>query len=77
MIKGLSRARQVEGASVFCAGVGTDDEGHLITAGGRVLEVVGTGPDLSTARWRAYEALGHLRWSGSFHRTDIAKEVYA
>ena len=37
---------------------------RLVTAGGRVLEVVGRGPDLPTARARAYDAVGHLRWPG-------------
>ena len=35
-----------------------------MTAGGRVLEVVGPRPDLATARARAYDAVGHLRWPG-------------
>lgn len=75
VIEGLDAAQAAEGATVFCAGVATDDEGRLVTAGGRVLEVVGRGPDLPTARARAYASLGHLRWPGAFHRTDIASEV--
>lgn len=75
VVEGLAEARAAEGATVFCAGVGLDDDGRLVTAGGRVVEVVGRGPDLATARSRAYAALGHLRWPGSFHRTDIASEV--
>jgi phosphoribosylamine--glycine ligase len=74
-IEGLDAARSVEGVTVFCAGVGTGQDGGLVTSGGRVLEVVGRGPDLSTARSRAYEAVGHLKWPGAFHRTDIASEV--
>jgi phosphoribosylamine--glycine ligase len=74
-IDGLDAARGVEGATVFSAGVAMGEDGALVTAGGRVLEVVGRGPDLPTARSRAYEAIGHLRWPGAFHRTDIASEV--
>jgi phosphoribosylamine--glycine ligase len=74
-ITGLETAREVEGVTVLCAGVAADDDGTLITAGGRVLDVIGRGPDLATARSRAYEAVGHLRWPGAFHRTDIANEV--
>jgi phosphoribosylamine--glycine ligase len=55
--------------------VAASDDGDLITAGGRVLDVVGRGPDVPQARARAYEAISHLRWPGSFHRTDIASEV--
>ena len=75
VIEGLDAARGVHGAIVFCAGVALGDDARLVTAGGRVLEVVGRGPDLPTARSRAYAALGHLRWPGAFHRTDIASEV--
>ena len=35
----------------------------------------GSGPDLATARQRAYTAVGHLQWPGIHHRTDIANEV--
>jgi phosphoribosylamine--glycine ligase len=73
-VAGLRAASQVEGVDVLCAGV-TDEDGSLVTAGGRVLDVVGRGPDVSTARARAYEALGHLSWPGMHHRTDIAREV--
>jgi len=74
-IEGLAAARAVEGVTVFCAGVAAREDGALLTAGGRVLDVVGQGPDLATARARAYTALGHLRWPGAFHRSDIASEV--
>jgi len=75
VIEGLDAARGVHGAIVFCAGVALGDDARLVTAGGRVLEVVGRGLDVPTARSRAYAALGHLRWPGAFHRTDIASEV--
>jgi phosphoribosylamine--glycine ligase len=74
-IEGLEDAQGIDGVTVFCAGVADDDAGRLVTAGGRVLNVVGRGPDVPTARSRAYTALGHLRWPGTFHRTDIASEV--
>lgn len=74
-IEGLAAAAAVAGATVLSAGVASGDDGALVTAGGRVLEVVGQGPDLATARTRAYEAIGHLSWPGTFHRTDIASEV--
>jgi phosphoribosylamine--glycine ligase len=76
-IEGLDAARAVDGATVLLAGVGTDGEGRLCTKGGRVVNVVGQGPDIATARARAYESLGHLSWPGLHHRTDIAREVSA
>jgi len=71
-IEGLDAAAAVDGVTVFCAGVGRDDAGRLVTAGGRVLNVTGQGPDLAEARRRAYEAVAHLSWPGLHHRTDIA-----
>ena len=70
-IEGLDDAAAVEGVDVLCAGVADGPDG-LVTAGGRVLEVVGRGPDLAAARSRAYEAVGHLSWPGLHHRSDIA-----
>lgn len=74
-IEGLEAACAVDGVTVLCAGVARGEDGGLVTAGGRVLEVVGHGADLAAARDRAYTALGHLRWPGIFYRTDIAREV--
>jgi phosphoribosylamine---glycine ligase len=70
-IEGLDEARSVDGVDVLCAGVADGPEG-LVTGGGRVLEVVGRGPDLATARERAYEAVGRLSWPGLHYRSDIA-----
>jgi phosphoribosylamine--glycine ligase len=72
VIEGLDSAAAVDGAAVFSAGVGIDGEGRLVTAGGRVLNVIGRGRDLPSARAVAYEALGHLSWPGLHYRTDIA-----
>jgi phosphoribosylamine--glycine ligase len=44
----------------------------VVTSGGRVLSVVGTGDDLAAARAGAYEAVGRIRLRGGRHRTDIA-----
>ena len=76
-IAGVEQARAVEGATVLLASVGEGDGGALTTAGGRVVDVVGQGPDLGAARTVAYQSLGHLSWPGLHHRTDIASEVTA
>jgi phosphoribosylamine--glycine ligase len=75
VIEGLDEARAVEGATVFCAGVGAGPDGELRTAGGRVLAVTGQGADLAEARQRAYEAVGRIAWPGMHHRTDIASRA--
>ncbi len=74
-IEGLDAARAVPNATVYCAGVGVDEDGHLVTAGGRVLNVIGRGPDIAAARATAYATLSHLHWRGMHHRTDIAEEI--
>ncbi len=74
-IDGVDAARRVPGATVHCAGVAMGDDGSLVTAGGRVLNVIGRGPSIAEARASAYSAIGLLRWPGIHHRTDIAKEI--
>ena len=49
-----------------------DDDGAIVSSGGRVLSVVGTGADLSAARRAAYDLLGSIRLPGGFFRSDIA-----
>ena len=69
-VGGLDEA--AEGASVVQAGTAARRRGRVVSAGGRVLAVVGTGADLAAARERAYARLARIELEGSFHRTDIA-----
>ena len=73
VILGLDQAQAAEGVTVFCAGVGEDDQGNLLTAGGRVLAVTGQGSTLAQARERAYAAAELITWPGKHCRSDIAK----
>lgn len=75
VIEGLDRAREVDAVTLFFAGVDADDEGHLITAGGRVLAVTGQAATVGEARDRAYRAVGEISWPGMHHRGDIASEA--
>lgn len=77
VIEGLADARSVDEVAVFCAGVAADDRGRLVTAGGRVVNVVGRGPDPAVARARAYDALARVRWPGLHHRRDIGPSATA
>ena len=54
------------------AGTRRRDDGAIVSAGGRVLSVVGTGADLAAARDAAYARAGSGRPAGRHHRTDIA-----
>jgi phosphoribosylamine--glycine ligase len=49
-----------------------DDEGRLVASGGRVIDVVATGPTLDAARDAAYRAVEEIQLDGGHHRTDIA-----
>ena len=51
--------------------------GNLVTAGGRVLSVCGSGPTLAEARDCAYRALALISWPGLQHRNDIAAAAAA
>jgi phosphoribosylamine--glycine ligase len=75
VIEGVDEASALPGVTVFCAGVGSDDRGRLVTAGGRVLDVTATGATIAEARARAYAAVDCIRWPGMRYRTDIASET--
>ncbi len=70
-ITGLSKAEDLPNVKVFHAGTATVD-GQIVTKGGRVLGVTAWGSDLRSARDRAYEALGLIRFEGAQYRRDIA-----
>ena len=57
---------------VLHAGTARRDDGEVVSSGGRVLSVVGTGADLAAARARAYELMQSIRLPGSHFRGDIA-----
>src|SRR5436309_2712200 len=69
VIEGLDRAREVPGASAYCAGVAQEPStGRLVTAGGRVLAVAGMPGEQEKARRVAYEAITHISWPGMQYR---------
>jgi phosphoribosylamine---glycine ligase len=60
-----------EAEGVLHAGTARRDDGTIVSSGGRVLSVVGTGADLSAARTHAYDILRSIRLPGSHFRSDI------
>ena len=50
-------------------------DGQLVTAGGRVLTVVGRGPDYREAIEVAYRAASCIRFEGMQFRTDIGRKM--
>jgi phosphoribosylamine---glycine ligase len=68
-ISGLEKAG--ESVTVFHAGTKQTEKG-IVTSGGRVLGVTGTGRTLEEARARAYAAVERIRFEGAHYRRDIA-----
>ena len=71
VITGIEAAEALDGVHVIQAGTALDGE-DLVTAGGRVLAVIGTGADVAAARAAAYRGVGEIAFDGAQHRTDIA-----
>jgi len=70
-IIGAERAGETH-AYLLHAGTARDAKGALVSAGGRVLNAVGSGPDVAAARARAYELAGTVSLRGGWYRRDIA-----
>jgi len=71
LITGLDAAMR-NGSMIVHAGTARNSQVGLISAGGRVLTVVGLGEDIDEARSRAYESIAEIRLDGAFYRHDIA-----
>ncbi|HLA82320.1 MAG TPA: phosphoribosylglycinamide synthetase C domain-containing protein, partial [Thermoleophilia bacterium] len=71
VIRGLAEAAALPGVEVFHAATAWA-AGDLVTSGGRVLTVTGTGDSFSQARARAYAGVDAVRFDGAQHRSDIA-----
>jgi phosphoribosylamine--glycine ligase len=68
-ISGLGAANRAD-VKVFHAGTRIDGS-DIVTDGGRVLCVVGTGSSVRAARDAAYAGVSKISWDGAFYRTDI------
>ncbi len=71
VIEGLDDAAKVDGAHVLHAGTKCLENGSIVTSGGRVLNVVGTGESFEDARTRAYAAAAKIHFEGMQLRRDI------
>jgi phosphoribosylamine--glycine ligase len=74
LVEGLAEAPAVPGVEVLHAGTALR-EGRVVTAGGRVLSVVGHGATLAEARAAAYAGMQRIEFPGMHYRTDIAAQV--
>ena len=71
-IAGLEEAGAVGGVMVLHAGTAVNEQGEVVTNGGRVLSVVANAPSLQEARELAYRAGDLITWEGKTYRNDIA-----
>jgi phosphoribosylamine--glycine ligase len=74
-IEGVEDA-EASGALVFHAGT-AERSGRLLTNGRRILNVIGVGDDIGSARAAAYEGVGRISFDGMKYRTDIAARAEA
>ena len=77
VILGIDEAEQIEGVTVFHAGTAKNFDDELVTAGGRVLNVVALGDSFDEAREKAYEACDLINFEGKQYRSDIGKRAAA
>jgi phosphoribosylamine--glycine ligase len=70
-ITGVEEAQALEGVTVIHAGTARRSDGTLVTDGGRVLGVVGTGASLEDALDRAYDGADTIDFDGKTLRRDI------
>ncbi len=73
-VSGLAQAAALESVRVFHAGTRLDGD-RVVTAGGRVLTIVGEGPSYQHAMDRAYAGVDRIRFSGAFSRSDIGRKA--
>jgi phosphoribosylamine--glycine ligase len=73
-ISGIDVAEEIPGVSVCHAGTAMRD-GRLVTAGGRVLTVVGRGADFPEAITRAYAGVLRIQFDGMQFRHDIGRRA--
>ena len=76
VITGLD-TNQNESAKTFHAGTQLNDQGDVVTNGGRVLCATALGNTVTQAQQLAYELLHQISWQGVEFRTDIAYRAIA
>jgi len=74
-ITGLEMVKGLKDVVVFHAGTKFNEEGTIVTNGGRVLGVTALGKDLKEARQKAYSAVGLINFEGMQYRKDIGLNV--
>lgn len=71
VITGLDAAAKLDAVAIFHAGTKDNEQGDIVTAGGRVLAVTATGQLFHEARERCYAAVERIHFEGAHYRRDI------
>lgn len=74
-IRGLERFDGLDGYYCFHAGTKREEDGSIVTNGGRVLGVTAKGADLKEARANAYAATEWVKFDNKYMRHDIGKAI--
>ena len=74
-IKGLEKFEAADGYYCFHAGTKLEEDGRLVTNGGRVLGITAKGADLKEARANAYAATEWVEFENKYMRNDIGKAI--
>ena len=74
-IRGLENFKDRDGYYVFHAGSKFDEQGRVVTNGGRVLGVTATGTNLKEARANAYKATEWIDFDNKYMRHDIGHAI--
>jgi phosphoribosylamine--glycine ligase len=75
VIRGLDEAAKIPDVKVFHAGTKLDEQGNVVTTGGRVLGVTAMGDSVASAKLQAYRAVKCIRWEDAWCRKDIADKA--
>ena len=74
-IHGLEKFKDADGYYVFHAGTKFDEDGDIVTNGGRVLGITAKGKDLKEARANAYKATEWIDFANKYMRHDIGHAI--
>jgi phosphoribosylamine--glycine ligase len=74
-IKGLDMISDLENIFIFHAGTRMDEDGKVITSGGRVLGICGMGPTIKESIKLTYQAVKKVKFDDHFYRKDIGKKA--
>lgn len=75
VITGFENFEEKDGYYVFHAGTKFDEDGNIVTNGGRVLGITAKGQDLKEARKNAYAATEWISFENKYMRNDIGKAI--